>query len=42
MAKQMMKNKENEGEKLEMDRRKENRGEKYQIRRNKDVPIAHS
>lgn len=26
MAKQMMKTKENEGEKLEMDRRKENRG----------------
>lgn len=42
MAKQMMKTKENEGGKLEMDRRKENRGEKYQIRRNKDVPIAHS
>lgn len=42
MAKQMMKTKENEGEKLEMDRRKENRGGKYQIRRNKDVPIAHS
>lgn len=42
MAKQMMKTKENEGKKLEMDRRKENRGGKYQIRRNKDVSIAHS
>lgn len=42
MAKQMMKTKENEGKKLEMDRRKENRGGKYQIRRNKDVSVAHS
>lgn len=42
MAKQMMKTKQNEGKKLEMDRRKENRGRKYQKRRNKDVSIAHS
>lgn len=42
MAKQMMKTKQNEGKKLEMDRRKENRGRKDQKRRNKDVSIAHS
>lgn len=30
MAKQMMKTKQNEGKKLEMDRRKENRGRKRQ------------
>lgn len=40
MAKQMMKTKQNEGKKLEMDRRKENRGGKYQMRRNIDVSIA--
>lgn len=42
MAKQMMKTKQNEGKKLEMNRREENRRRKYQKRRNKDVSIAHS
>lgn len=42
MAKRMMKTKQNEGKKLEMDRRKENRERKHQKRRNKDVSIAHS